>query len=80
MKPSLRPSPLFIGCLLLNEIFGSLLANCVDVADFVLELDPVALVCNFHQLWSEGRGDELSIVCQSLYHCWVGGGENRGIL
>ena len=39
---------LFIGSFLLNEILGCFFADCVDVADFVLELDTVALVSNLH--------------------------------
>ena len=72
-QPISRSSPLFIGCFLFDEILGGLFADCVDVTDFVLELDSVALVCHFHQLGSEGRRDELGIVRQSMDHGCVGG-------
>ena len=72
-EPISRSSPLFIGRFLFDEILGGLFADCVDVTDFVLELDSVALVCHLHQLGSEGRRDELGIVRQSVDHGCVGG-------
>ena len=59
---------LFVSCFLLNEVLGSVFADSVDVADFVLELNSIALVCHLHQLRTERSGDELCIVRQSLDH------------
>ena len=55
-------SLLFVSRFLFNEVLGSLFADSVDVADFVLELNSVALVCHFHQLRTECGGNELCVV------------------
>ena len=68
LRKETTPSVLFISSLLLDKVFGGIFADSVDVADFILELDSVALVCHLHQLRSERGRDELGVVGQPMDH------------
>ena len=59
---------LLIRSFLLNEVLGSIFTNGIDVTDFVLEFDAVALVSYFNQLGAKRGRDELGTVSQSVYH------------
>ncbi len=67
-----------IGRFLFDEACCGFFADAADVAHFVLESDTVELVSTLQQFRTEGGGDELSSLRQTMDHgCSIGNRQAR---
>lgn len=59
---------LLVSSFLFDKLPGTLLADRMDVAHFVLEFHPIELVCRLQELGTKGGRDKLGVLCQPVNH------------